>query len=129
MVADQNRLDRVWSEHARTTRGRKRALLSRYIMDPLLMPNGSKFHIRMHLLVVVTPAGKRAASTRLFIAKVRSLMPASPLSRAIFPTRRFMIRTSGAAMSNTFLPTIRVARKPLRLWRKGRPPFYPRPAQ
>jgi hypothetical protein len=61
VVPDQRSLDRAWEQHVRSG---KRALLSRYITDPMLMPGGFKFHVRLHLLVVVTPQGKRVALYR-----------------------------------------------------------------
>jgi mRNA (guanine-N7-)-methyltransferase len=39
---------------------KKRALISKYIMNPLLI-DGFKFHVRIYMIVVSTPEGKRAA--------------------------------------------------------------------
>jgi hypothetical protein len=57
MVTNQGDLDRAMAQKLPG----KKALLSRYILDPLLAADGCKFHIRLNLLLVVGPLGKRAA--------------------------------------------------------------------
>jgi hypothetical protein len=84
VVAEQPQLDAAWAafERGKQAQGEKsrrgprgrddraeRALLSQYITNPLLMPGahpgeGLKFHVRLHLLVVASPLGKRAALFR-----------------------------------------------------------------
>jgi hypothetical protein len=60
VVDSQESLDNIWNTH-HSKHPRHRGLLSRYIMNPLLTKDGYKFHVRINLIVVATPEGKRAA--------------------------------------------------------------------
>ena len=60
VVDSAHALERTWAAFERQQKRKTlRALLSRYILNPLCTADGFKFHVRLHLLVVVTPAARR----------------------------------------------------------------------
>ena len=62
VIDTQDTMDKVWKKHLSTPK-HQRALVSKYIEDPMLI-DGKKFHLRLYFLVVATPTSKRSALYR-----------------------------------------------------------------